>query len=407
MGDEIISRKLHTGTPRWVETSGIQPPHHKEPSKSFYDVIVIGSGISGALAAYSLADGKRSVLVLDKRTPVSGSTSASTAMLQHEIDVPLSELTDMIGAEKAARAWRRSANAVNTLKDIILRETIECDLQVKDTVFLSGPEMGYRALKDEAELRNKQGLDAEYLTGSELQEKYGIDRTAAIVSTPSASCNPAQLTAGLLKCALKQGAELVSPLEVTDILATHEDVTLRLSDKTKLTCRHLVVATGYEVLRKAEHQSHNIVSTWALAAKPKTSVPTWLNQTLVWEADDPYLYFRLSRDGYLIAGGEDEAFEKSHYNRKKLHEKTDKILRKIEALIGAEFQTPEYRWAAPFGTTVTGLPLIGAVPDEPNVYTAMGFGGNGITFSMIAAEIITKLIQGETDADQDLFALDR
>ena len=54
---------------------------------------------------------------------------------------------------------------------------------------------------------------------------------------------------------------------------------------------------------------------------------------------------------------------------------------------------------------MTGLPLIGAVPKEPNVYTAMGFGGNGITFSMIAAEIITKLIEGETDEDQDIFAL--
>lgn len=407
MGDETISRKLHTGTPRWAETPGVHPDHHKTPSKDTYDIIVIGSGISGALAAYYLADETRSVLILDKRAPVTGSTVASTAMVQHEIDVPLSTLANMIGEKKAARAWRRSAAAVETLKDIILRETIECNLQVKDTLYLSGPEMGYRALKTESALRQKYGLQANYLIGSELRGTFGIDRTGAILSAPSASCNPAQLTTGLIKVAIAKGAELVAPLEVTDILATRDDVTLRLSNNQKLTCRHLVVASGYEVLRKVVHQSHDIVSTWALAAKPKTGVPEWLNRYLVWEADDPYLYFRMSDDGYLIAGGEDESFEASHYNRKKLIEKTDKILRKIEALIGIEFYKPAYRWAAPFGTTTSGLPFIGPVPKEPNVYVAMGYGGNGITFSLIAAEIISKLIHGEADPDQDLFALER
>jgi glycine/D-amino acid oxidase-like deaminating enzyme len=33
----------------------------------------------------------------------------------------------------------------------------------------------------------------------------------------------------------------------------------------------------------------------------------------------------------------------------------------------------------------------------------MGFGGNGITYSMIAAEIVAKLIRGEGDPDADLY----
>ena len=35
----------------------------------------------------------------------------------------------------------------------------------------------------------------------------------------------------------------------------------------------------------------------------------------------------------------------------------------------------------------------------------MGFGGNGITFSQIAAEIVSADIAGHGDADADLFAL--
>lgn len=54
--------------------------------------------------------------------------------------------------------------------------------------------------------------------------------------------------------------------------------------------------------------------------------------------------------------------------------------------------------------TRTGLPLIGAVPGLDNVFAVMGFGGNGVTFSQIAAEMISAEIAGRRDADADLFA---
>jgi glycine/D-amino acid oxidase-like deaminating enzyme len=44
------------------------------------------------------------------------------------------------------------------------------------------------------------------------------------------------------------------------------------------------------------------------------------------------------------------------------------------------------------------------VPGLKNVFAVMGFGGNGITFSQIAAEIVSSAIAGHADADADLFA---
>ena len=41
------------------------------------------------------------------------------------------------------------------------------------------------------------------------------------------------------------------------------------------------------------------------------------------------------------------------------------------------------------------------------IYYALGFGGNGITFSQIAAQIITDLIQGKKNKDAAIFAFDR
>ena len=83
-----------------------------------------------------------------------------------------------------------------------------------------------------------------------------------------------------------------------------------------------------------------------------------------------------------------------------LREKTDLIAGKVRDLIpGLRFKI-DHRWAGAFGDSDTGLPFIDRVPGHPNCYAIMGFGGNGITYSMIAAEMIAKLMAGRDDPDQ-------
>lgn len=77
---------------------------------------------------------------------------------------------------------------------------------------------------------------------------------------------------------------------------------------------------------------------------------------------------------------------------------------KVSGLIGSEPVSVDYQWAAAFGTTSLGTPMIGEVPCCPNVFAAMGYGGNGITFSKIAADIISAQLMGHDDPDTPLFA---
>ena len=55
----------------------------------------------------------------------------------------------------------------------------------------------------------------------------------------------------------------------------------------------------------------------------------------------------------------------------------------------------------------TGLPAIGPVPGAERCFAVMGYGGNGITFSAIAAQLIQRAILGLDDPDAELFALPR
>ena len=67
----------------------------------------------------------------------------------------------------------------------------------------------------------------------------------------------------------------------------------------------------------------------------------------------------------------------------------------------------EYQWAGTFDTTSDGLPLIGPVAGHKGIYAAYGYGGNGITFSFLAARLLGDLIAGSASPLLHDFALDR
>lgn len=394
---------LRTGTPLWVRTPGSAVQAESALPRDRFDVIVVGAGISGALAAEALTRAGRSVLVLDRRPPVRGSTPASTAMIQHEIDVPLIRLRRQSSRDRADRAWLRSVRAVGDLVALARRLKLDCQMQRKQALYLAGDEMGARALADEAETRAEIGIRADYLRGAELRARFGIDRTAAILSEDSASANPAQLAAGLLRAALARGARIASPVEITDMAELPGGVALATRNGQVLTAGHVVFCTGYEYLPQMESKAHQVTSTWALASQPIRNLPGWLPGMLVWEASDPYLYFRADAAGRIIAGGEDEEAADSNADPAKLARKAAAIAGKLRDLTGVEIGAPAHSWSAPFGATTDGLPIIDRVPGCAHVFAVMGFGGNGITFSVIAADIVSAAIAGTPDPDADLF----
>ena len=57
--------------------------------------------------------------------------------------------------------------------------------------------------------------------------------------------------------------------------------------------------------------------------------------------------------------------------------------------------------------SATGTPSIGSVPKLAGCYAVLGYGGNGITFSMLAAQMLRGLIAGSGDPDSDLFSFRR
>lgn len=396
-------RDLRTGESLWEDSTGRSVRTRRLRGDVAADVAVVGAGISGALMAYTLARSGASVAVLDRRPPVHGSTLASTALLQFEIDVSLSELSRRIGASRARRAWRRSVAGVRALARLVREAGISCGFEARQSLYLSGDVYGARALAHEVELRARSGVPGRLVGHDALERRFGIDRTAAILSPSNAVADPAQLTAALLRRAAAWGAALYSPADVCLVDASRTGVRLFTGDGVTVHAGDAVFCTGYELPDELQLAGREIKSTWAIAAKASEPLPPWLARTVVWEASDPYLYLRTTPDGSLIAGGEDEASATRHADRALLRRKAAAIATKVEALLpGVELQLT-HAWGGAFGESSTGLPIIDRLPGLARCHVVAGFGGNGITYSMIAAQITSARLRGRRDPDADLY----
>jgi glycine/D-amino acid oxidase-like deaminating enzyme len=368
------------------------------------EIIVVGTGISGALAADALLSAGFSVLAVDRRNVMTGSTSASTALLEFEIDNPLISLEKKIGKSMAARAWWRSAQSVQALSDRIRDLGIDCDFFPRSSLYLPGDVLGVRDLKREAAARQNLGLRSTFVDRAELEKLSGIQAAGAILSKGNGEVNPVRLVEGIWKNFLKNGGDIVENVEITEVDQTRSFVRLETSEGHAIAAKYAVFCTGYEVLKCAKPRNYKVVSTWVLGTRRQPD-KLWRSKSLIWEAADPYLYMRTTPDGRILAGGEDEPFSSAELRDKMLPKKIAAIAKGAKKIWPHANFEADYAWTGSFGDSPTGLPAIGPIKGLPRCYAVLGFGGNGISYSMLAAQLVSRHIQGIKDPDAGLFAL--
>ena len=138
-------------------------------------------------------------------------------------------------------------------------------------------------------------------------------------------------------------------------------MTLATADGAVVRAKHVVFTTGYELVKLVKSRGHQVISTWAMATAPQPD-KIWPSRCLIWEASDPYLYLRTTLDGRVICGGEDEEFSDEKKRDALIPEKIAAISRKLGKLMPHLNTQPAFAWAGCFGSTPTGLPMIGAIP---------------------------------------------
>jgi glycine/D-amino acid oxidase-like deaminating enzyme len=398
---------LRAGYPFWLVKNGLPYNYPKLESPLRTDVLVMGGGISGALTAYHLIESGIDCALVDARTIGLGSTCASTALLQYEIDVPLCELVHKVGEKHAVASYRLCVEAIRKIGEISDRIGFG-EFESRNSLYYAAWKKDTDMLKREFRIRKENGISVRYLEEDMVESEFGFRSPGAILSDAGAKVNAYGLTHALLQYAIPKGLKVFDRTYIESFDHGKSRVTMKTANGNEITAKKVVYATGYEVVNYIDKKIVDLHSTYATISEQRNSRENlWKDDVMFWNTGDPYLYMRTTSDGRVIVGGRDEKFSSPVRRDKLIIPKCRQLVKDFNHLFPEAGFIPEFSWTGVFGSTKDGLPYIGAYEKMPNSYFALGFGGNGIVFSQIAAEILADLLGGRKNANVDIFSFGR
>lgn len=395
---------LKSGYPFWAVKNGLMQTYPPLQQSLRCDVAVIGAGITGALIAHELAAHGHDVIVLDRRDVAWGSTAASTALLQYEIDTHLVELVRRYGRDDAVLAYRSCVEAVDGLAALARSVGGTGFSRMKSLYWASTLRDGV-ALHDEYEARRQAGFDVRWLSPQAVAARYGLRSGGAILNRPAARFDPYRMTHRLLR---PLAGRVYDHSGVERVSAGARSVELSTAHGS-VRASHVVVAAGYESQRWLTQRVARNRSSYAFVSDtllPQQLGP--LRDTLFWETARPYSYLRSTADGRVLVGGEDDAIDIPARRDRRVPRKACALLRKATLMFPHIPLYPAFSWAGTFAETRDGLPYFGAHAQYgPRVLFAMAYGGNGIVYSQLGAALLRASVEGRAHPLQALFGFGR
>ncbi len=398
---------LKSGAPFWVAKNGLLKAYPRLRESIQCDALVVGAGITGALIADQLAQAGQSVCVIDQREVGWGSTSASTALLQYEIDTELQDLCKQYGVKDGVLAYKACETAIGSIAALV-KQLGGIDFQMMKSLYFASRWYHKHRLEDEAQLRLAHGFALKVLDRSALRAQFGIDAPVGLLSAVAAEVDPYQLTHKLLARVITKGGQVFARTELARFENVRGAVMAHTESGLQIKCKNLILASGYEAQKWLEQKVASNRSSYAFVSEPMPGELGVLKDSLVWESARPYLYLRRTGDERLLVGGEDDSMDIAIRRDLQVERKSARLIKRVKALFPNLEVKVAFAWAGTFAETSDGLPFFGPHKQHgPRVHFAMAYGGNGITYSMIGAELLRNTLAGKSHPCAKLFSFDR
>ncbi|MBC7606344.1 MAG: FAD-binding oxidoreductase [Burkholderiales bacterium] len=397
---------LRSGYPFWLIKEGLLYKFPKLNKNIESEIFIVGGGISGALMRYYLIEARINCVLVDSRAIGLGSTCASKALLQYEINTPLSELINLIGQSKAERSYTLCNEAILTLEKMANKIGF-CEFQRKKSLYYAAYKKDVAFLKKEFEARKKTGFNIDYLDEKAMTEQFGFDAPKAIFSKHGGQTNAYVFAHALLQYQKEEKFAVCFGTVLTKVEHQKKVATIETEERFTIKTNKIIYANGYQAFQIINKNILNLKSTYAVIREQYNRAEFRKDNVVILNTAKPYLYLRTTLDGRILVGGRDE----DCYNPKK---RDRLIVSKAKQLV-SDFNKIYFNikfkaafcWTATFGQTKDGLPITGAYDKIPSSYFGLGIRNSDITFSVIAAKIITDLMLGNENSDAMIFGFDR
>lgn len=393
----------------WAKDAGAFPKTPSIDSDLQVDVAIIGAGVTGLSAAWTLKDLKPElkVCVIDSHQPCSGSSSRNSGHLVGEYHTWQSVLSKQ-GPEAAVECNSFARRAQESILEFLKRNNIECNLR-KEPLMLVGTAKQEKQLRDLAEKMKQAGLGGTFHEPKEFQEQSKQSfYHAAVADDNQYLMHPGKLMKGMLARTLKRGIKVYGDSPVLEVRSSDSDTdtNLLMTPKGTVTAKNVIFATNAYTQRLGGVLSSRMVSiiVSTVATRPMTRKERaeagfkWDNlkdiQILSHTfgvTPDRRVYMR-GIFGYAAFNSCVWKNEEAAYQR--LEREMRDRLPYVEGLEVTE------KWYGPVGMNISGVPMAGPL-HRKGQYACACYNGVGMVDGFYHARILAHRVVGADHPDKD------
>lgn len=359
------------------------------------DICIVGAGYTGLSSALHLAERGYSVIVIEAESVgfgASGRNGGHVGIGQRKDQYYLEK---QFGKDIARGLWDMGLEAVDTVKQLIEKHHIDCDLK-QGILHLAHRSKYCSELEEEVEhLRHHYQFDQmEYIETAALPNfldshaYYGAQWDKA-----SLHLHPLKYLQGLAKAASKAG---VTVYEQSRVLSYSEGSSIRVAtaDGTVTASELVLACNGY--IEKLEPRINGYImpiNNFVLATEPlsdELAEAVSAQDTAMQDTRFVINYWKLSADNRLIFGGGENY-------RRGFPSDIKGFVRQYMLQIYPQLENTriDYGWGGTLAITLNRMPHFGRLGD--NIWYLQGYSGHGVPTATFAGKLIAEAISGKLE----------
>ena len=375
----------------WQEGMKDYQPVNSWNKDDIYDVLIVGGGITGLTTALLLQTAGKKCALAEAHNIGFGSTGGTTAHLNTILDTTYDVIEKNFSKESAKVVASGTREAIHLVEQLVKQYNIGCDFVYEPSFIFSTTDEQSGQLEKIVAAAVRANVDADFT--EEFSASFSHQKACRFES--QARLHISRYLYGLALAFEKNGGILLQQCIVNKVEEKGHfsaDTSLGTIQANKIVyATHIPPGTNILHFRNAPYRSYVQAFTLKNGDYPRG---------LIYDMNDPYNYYRtqmINGKEYIIAGGFDHKTGHNH--------NTEEVFVEQEAFLRKHFDidTIDFKWSSQYYTPVDGLPYIGLLPGENRIYTATGFGGNGITYGSLAGKIISDLIIKTVSPYEKLF----
>ncbi|TSD99509.1 FAD-dependent oxidoreductase [Skermania sp. ID1734] len=375
-------------TSLWLDNA-TTAAHPSLPPDLRFDVVVVGGGLTGLVAAVLLARGGAQVGLVEARTIGAGATGNTTGKISLLQGTQLSTIAGRHSADKVAKYVEANLEGQQWLLRFCADNGV--DVQHESAYTYAQSPDGVEQVRAELEHCRRAGLDAQW----EAQPDELPFRTfGAVRLDDQAQFDPVDALNALVEEAQRRG---VAIFEHTRVTGVHGDCSVRhhlgervvQSESGDIRCDAVILATGTPILDRGGYFARlHPNRSYALAFQVPGSIP----RGMYLSAESPTRSLRYAptdSGDALLVGGNGHSVGRAESTKDKVVELIDWTQQHFP---GAQLT---HSWAAQDYAPADGLPYVGPIlPGANRILVATGYNKWGMTNAVAAALALTGRILG-------------